>query len=88
MIEMIARVVVKALREMWRQERHFSILPLLRLTVDFLNKLRNCVTCETGNSEWIRERILRKFGPNVLDSDNGNLQKQAKCFLLLLLFKC
>ncbi len=62
--EMVARVVQKRLRNVWRAERRFSSLPLLRMTVAELNALRVEVP-----PAWVREDVLAKFGADVLDKD-------------------
>lgn len=66
--EMVARVVQKRLRHVWRTERRFSTLPLLHLTVALLNELRAATP-----PAWVREAVLSKFGAESLANEPGPL---------------
>ncbi len=68
LIEMTARVVQKRMREMWRQERRFSVLPLLRQTADALNELRAAGPAITDR---IRTLLIGKFGADCVEDNEA-----------------
>lgn len=72
LVEMIARVIQKHLRRVWRSHRQSSMLPILRETVSVLNSIPE-------GPNWIVPELLAKFGENALTEKEMDPRELPLC---------